>query len=101
MHFNTLKSLSAALEKKELSSVELCRHFFDRMKRFQSQGIFTHVNEGLSLEKASEADMARSSGKSTALTGVPVAHKDIFCTRDMPSSCASKILAGYRSPFNA
>ena len=100
MHNKTLKQLSDLLHAKEISSVELTRHYLDRIAR-SDLNAFLHVDPELSLAQARAADEARAAGSAGALTGVPVAHKDIFVTRDWRSTAGSKMLGNYVSPFDA
>jgi aspartyl-tRNA(Asn)/glutamyl-tRNA(Gln) amidotransferase subunit A len=103
---STLTELSAALAAKAVSSVELTRLFLDRIRALNPQlNAFITVDEALSLAQARAADERRA-GKGTAgqagpLTGIPIAHKDIFCTRDLRTTCGSRMLAGYTSPYDA
>ncbi len=102
---STLSELSAALAAKQVSSVELTRLFLDRIQRLNGKlNAFITVDEEHSLAQARVADERRS-GKGTAaagpLTGIPIAHKDIFCTRALRTTCGSRMLAGYTSPYDA
>src|SRR5262245_32524268 len=81
MHNKTLAQLSLALHKKEISSVELTRHFLERIKKIDpSLNSFITVTEKEALAQALRADQRIASGEATPLTGIPIAHKDIFCT---------------------
>lgn len=100
MHKHTLKQLSALLHKKEISSVELTRHYLDRIAQSDINA-YLHIDAELSLAQAKAADAALASGSAGALTGIPVAHKDIFVTRDWRSTAGSKMLGNYVSPFDA
>ena len=100
--YNTPIALMAkALAEKEVSSTELTKYFLDRIESGKQWNAYLDVNTHLSLEQASAADKLISSGKSGKLTGIPVAHKDVFVTRGWKSTAASKILEGYLSPFDA
>ena len=100
--YNTPIALMAkALAAKEVSSTELTKYFLDRIESGKQWNAYLDVNTHLSLEQASAADKLISSGKSGKLTGIPVAHKDVFVTRGWKSTAASKILEGYLSPFDA
>jgi len=81
--------------------VEVTRHLLARATDFQHLGAYLAQDEVASLAQARAADNALACGAAHALTGVPVAHKDIFVTRDLPSTAGSKMLAGYASPFDA
>jgi aspartyl-tRNA(Asn)/glutamyl-tRNA(Gln) amidotransferase subunit A len=100
MHNKTIKELSALLQAKQVSSVELTRHFLDRIAG-SSHNAFLHVDPSLSLAQAAAADTRIAEGSAGPLTGVPIAHKDIFVTRDWRTTAGSKMLANYVSPFDA
>jgi aspartyl-tRNA(Asn)/glutamyl-tRNA(Gln) amidotransferase subunit A len=102
MHDKTLKQLADALAARQISSVELTGLYLDRIKRFDPQlNSFITVTESQALAQAAAADAARAAGKAVALTGVPIAHKDIFCTQGVKTSCASKMLDNFIAPYNA
>ena len=90
-----------ALASKAVSSVELTQHLLARVTAFESLGAFLHVDAEGALAAAAVADLRRAGSDSGPLVGVPLAHKDIFVTKDMPTTAGSKMLAGYRSPFDA
>lgn len=90
-----------ALAEKRLSSVELTTHLLARVAAQHELGCFLHVDEAGALQAAARADERRRSGEGGPLLGVPVAHKDIFVTADEPTTAGSKMLDGYRSPFDA
>ena len=101
----TLRELSAALAAKKLSSVELTRACLDRIERYNELNAFIRTDPPLALAAAERAD-ARRAGKGNAgevgpLTGIPIAHKDIFCTRTMRTTCGSRMLENYVSPYDA
>lgn len=100
MHTKTLKELSALLHAKQISASELARLFLDRIKQ-SDLNAFIHVDDGLTLQQAAEADARIAKNDTTPLTGIPIAHKDIFVTRDWRSTAGSKMLASYISPFDA
>lgn len=93
--------MAKALAAKEVSSTELTQYFLDRIESGKQWNAYLDVNAHLSLEQASAADILISSGKAGKLTGIPVAHKDVFVTKGWKSTAASKILEGYLSPFDA
>lgn len=97
----TLAELSRLLARKEVSAVELAQHFLDRIEQHRALNAFLDVRPDVTLAQARAADARRARGESGPLLGVPVAHKDIFVTRDWASTAASKMLAGYMSPFDA
>jgi aspartyl-tRNA(Asn)/glutamyl-tRNA(Gln) amidotransferase subunit A len=93
--------MAKALAAKEVSSTELTQYFLDRIEAGKRWNAYLDVNTHLSLEQANKADKLISVGKAGKLTGIPLAHKDVFVTRGWKSTAASKILAGYQSPFDA
>ncbi len=100
MHNQTLKELSTLLRNKKISSTELTLLFLSRIHH-SDLNAFLHVDHALSLEQAAVADQRIARGEGGPLTGVPIAHKDIFVTRHWRSTAGSKILANYISPFDA
>jgi aspartyl-tRNA(Asn)/glutamyl-tRNA(Gln) amidotransferase subunit A len=100
-HNAPITLMAKALASKEVSSAELTQYFLDRIEAGKQWNAYLDVNAHLSLEQASMADKLISAGKAGKLTGIPVAHKDVFVTRGWKSTAASKILAGYQSPFDA
>jgi aspartyl-tRNA(Asn)/glutamyl-tRNA(Gln) amidotransferase subunit A len=102
MHSKTMMALSQALQSKKISSVELTKHFLERIKRFDDKlNSFITVTEEHALIAATAADDLRASGKAGLLTGIPIAQKDIFCTDGIKTSCGSKMLDNFISPYNA
>jgi len=100
MHTHTLKQLSTLLQARSISAVELSQHYLSRISNSTSNA-FLHVDAALTQEQAVRADARLACGNSTALTGVPIAHKDIFVTRGWRSTAGSKMLEHYVSPFDA
>jgi aspartyl-tRNA(Asn)/glutamyl-tRNA(Gln) amidotransferase subunit A len=100
-HNTPITLMAKALAAKEVSSTELTQYFLDRIKVGKRLNAFLDVNAHLSLEQANKADKLIAAGKAGKLTGIPLAHKDVFVTRGWKSTAASKILAGYQSPFDA
>ena len=98
-------ALGAELAAKRVSSVELAGAMLDRLQAHAALGTALSMDRDATLAQARAADARRASGQATALTGVPVAHKDIFVTRfatsKLPSTAGSKMLMGYQSPFDA
>jgi len=100
MHTNTLKQLSALLQSKQLSATELAAHYLQRIAASELNA-FLHVDEALTMAQAAEADARIAGGGAGPLTGVPIAHKDIFVTRGWRSTAGSRMLGNYTSPFDA
>ncbi|MFZ6800834.1 Asp-tRNA(Asn)/Glu-tRNA(Gln) amidotransferase subunit GatA [Undibacterium sp. Di24W] len=100
MHTHSLKQLSALLQSKQVSATELATHYLSRIEA-SNLNAFTHVDRTLTLAQAAIADQRLAQGDTTALTGIPIAHKDIFVTRDWRSTAGSRMLENYVSPFNA
>jgi len=97
----TLRNLSNSLINKEISSLELCEFFLERMTRHQHLNAYLDVLPDQTREQARRADHLRSQGLAGPLTGIPIAHKDVFVTKEWVTTAASNMLAGYKSPFNA
>ncbi len=97
----TVTELSAALAARKISSVELTRQCLERIRALEALNAFISVEEGLSLESARRADENRAKGVAGPLTGIPIAHKDILCTRALRTTCGSRMLESYTSPFDA
>ncbi|HWP19211.1 MAG TPA: Asp-tRNA(Asn)/Glu-tRNA(Gln) amidotransferase subunit GatA [Burkholderiaceae bacterium] len=101
LHRMTVAELGRALDAGQLSGVEAARHLLGRIQARADLGAFLCTDEEVALRQARLADERRARGERGPLLGVPIAHKDIFVTRDFPSTAASKMLAGYMSPFDA
>ena len=102
MHNATIKSLAAGLASRAYSSVELTQHFINRIKGLdQKYHAFITLNPEASLKQAKAADAMRSAGKEQSLTGIPIAQKDIFCARGWLTTCGSRMLANFTSPYDA
>ena len=98
----TLTELSVSLEAKRVSAVELSREFLGRIGTLNTGlNAFITVDEERTLGDARRADARRGRGAAHALTGIPVAHKDIFCTRGLRTTCGSRMLAKFVSPYDA
>ncbi|MCB1773218.1 MAG: Asp-tRNA(Asn)/Glu-tRNA(Gln) amidotransferase GatCAB subunit A, partial [Gammaproteobacteria bacterium] len=102
MHNQTIAELSAALQRGDFSSVELTRHMLQRISAHDGalNGFIT-VTEEQALAQAEAADRRIAAGDAGPLTGVPIAHKDIFCTQGVLTSCGSRMLANFVSPYDA
>jgi aspartyl-tRNA(Asn)/glutamyl-tRNA(Gln) amidotransferase subunit A len=101
LHQLSVKQLAAKIAAKEVSSLEAAQAALARAKQHAALGAFLCLDDSLALAQARAADARIAAGERTPLLGVPIAHKDIFVTRDMPSTAGSKMLEGYRSPFDA
>jgi aspartyl-tRNA(Asn)/glutamyl-tRNA(Gln) amidotransferase subunit A len=101
----SVETLAAGLQQGEFSSVELTQHLLARQAQHAALGAFLAVDAEASLAQARAADARRAAGQAGPLTGVPLAHKDIFVTdyaaSRLPTTAGSKMLAGYQSPFDA
>ncbi len=100
LHTLGVAQLSALLQKKELSAVELAKRMLARLGG-NPHHAFLSVDSEVTLAQAKAADARMAAGDTSPLLGVPIAHKDIFVTTDFPTTAGSRILEGYRSPFNA
>ena len=100
LHDLSMFDLAAKLAAGDVSSVEVTQHFLNRVKSEQL-GAFLATDADVSLAHAKAADVRLAAGERTPLLGVPLAHKDVFVTRDFPTTAGSKMLANYRSPFDA
>ena len=102
MSRRTIAELSRALDSGEFSSLELTRDYLDRINRLNgSINAYVTVTEELALAQAKAADAIRAKGEQGPLTGIPLAHKDIFCTRDVRTTCSSKMLENFIAPYDA
>ncbi|WP_395689669.1 Asp-tRNA(Asn)/Glu-tRNA(Gln) amidotransferase subunit GatA [Caenimonas koreensis] len=101
LHDMTVAALAASLRAREVSAVEVAKHFMARASEQASLGAYLDTNEGITLAQAKAADARIAAGDTAALLGVPIAHKDIFVTKDFASTAGSKMLDNYRSPFDA
>src|SRR3990167_8987169 len=102
MLYKTLSELSHELKTKKISSVELTQFFLGRINQFDKKlNSFITVTEEQAIISAKKADEKRSKGHASPLTGIPIAQKDIFCTKDIKTSCGSKMLDNFIAPYNA
>jgi aspartyl-tRNA(Asn)/glutamyl-tRNA(Gln) amidotransferase subunit A len=102
MHNKSVAELSRELESGKISSVELTREFLDRIKTEDGQyNSFITVTEDLAMADAKAADEQRAAGNASVWTGVPFAHKDIFCTNGVATTAGSKMLANFVPPYDA
>jgi aspartyl-tRNA(Asn)/glutamyl-tRNA(Gln) amidotransferase subunit A len=101
LHHLGVSELGRALASGQVSSVEITRDLLDRLASHEQLGTLLSTDADQSLVQAKAADARRAKGESSPLLGVPLAHKDIFVTRDLPTTAGSRMLEGYRSPFDA
>ena len=102
MHQQTLAELGKALANKKISSVELTRHYLDRCNRFNPQlNCYISITPEFALAQAKRADEKLQKNNAGPLTGIPVAHKDIFCTNGIKTTCGSKMLDNFTAPYDA
>ena len=101
MHNKSLRELALGLGNNDFSSVELTQYFLDRIEASKDINAFVTVDADTSLQQAAEADKILAAGKGQALTGIPLAHKDIFCTDGLRTSCGSRMLDNFIAPYDA
>ncbi|HRP98336.1 MAG TPA: amidase, partial [Rhodocyclaceae bacterium] len=98
----SLTELRAALDAGTISAVELASLFLERIERLDPQlNAFITVTRDEALAAARAADARIAAGRAGALTGIPIAHKDVFCTEGVLTTCGSKMLANFVSPYDA
>ncbi|MEP7060850.1 MAG: Asp-tRNA(Asn)/Glu-tRNA(Gln) amidotransferase subunit GatA [Betaproteobacteria bacterium] len=99
---DTVAGLAAALASRKLSSVEVTAALLDRIERAQPRlNAFITVDREGALAQAAQADAARARGDAAALTGVPIAHKDVLMTAGLRTTCGSRMLSGFTAPYDA
>lgn len=99
---STVAEISAALAAGDISSVEITQAYLKRIAALNGElNAFITVCEDSALQQAKAADEARADGNSSPLLGIPLAHKDIFCTKDILTTCGSRMLHNFVSPYNA
>ncbi|RNF49677.1 Asp-tRNA(Asn)/Glu-tRNA(Gln) amidotransferase subunit GatA [Marinomonas hwangdonensis] len=102
MFEQSISTLAQKLRDKDISSVELTRHFLARIAKLDTQlNSFITVDEKKALEQAVAADHLLKIGQATALTGIPIAHKDLFCTEGTLTTCGSKMLNNFIPPYES
>lgn len=102
MQNQTLAELASALKTKKISSEELTKLFLDRIEKYNADlNCYITVTKDQALQDARAADQLLAAGKGAALTGIPIAHKDIFCTSGIKTTCGSKILNNFIAPYDA
>ena len=101
LHDLTVAQLAAKLRAKEVSAVEAAQHFLARGAQHAALGAYLDVREDVTLAQAQAADARIAAGTAGPLTGIPLAHKDVFCTEGVLTTCGSKMLANFVSPYDA
>ena len=101
LHDHSLTVLRDMLRRREISSTELTRHCLDRVAQYSDLNAFITVDESGAMSAAAAADAQLARGEPGLLTGVPIAHKDIFCTKGVLTTCGSKMLENFVSPYDA
>jgi aspartyl-tRNA(Asn)/glutamyl-tRNA(Gln) amidotransferase subunit A len=101
IHQLSITELAKGLRNGEYSSVELTNAFLQRIKQHQNLNCFITLTEEQALTSAKAADQRIKAGNAELLTGIPIAQKDIFCTLGVKTSCGSKMLDNFISPYNA
>ncbi len=101
LHDMGVQALAHELRAKSVSAVELAQHFLARIRAHERLSAFVELQEEVTLTQARAADLRLAQGTAGLLEGVPVAHKDIFVTKDFAATAGSRMLQGYRSPFDA
>ncbi|PIE42853.1 MAG: Asp-tRNA(Asn)/Glu-tRNA(Gln) amidotransferase GatCAB subunit A [Gammaproteobacteria bacterium] len=102
MHNKTVAEIARDLQNGEYSSVEISQYFLDRIKQQDNQyNSFITVCEDSAIKQAAQADARRAAGNASVWTGVPFAHKDIFCTKGIKTTCGSNMLNNFVPPYDA
>ena len=97
----SITTIAKALKNKEFSSYELTHHYLEKCKKNQELNAFISLTESNALAMAKKADAVLAKGVPSLLCGIPMAHKDIFCTKESTTTCGSRMLERYQSPFDA
>jgi aspartyl-tRNA(Asn)/glutamyl-tRNA(Gln) amidotransferase subunit A len=99
---NSLRALGHLLASKQISSVEMTQTFLDRIAKFNPNiNAYIALDNDKAIAQAKAADVRISAGTAEPLTGIPFAQKDIFCAKDWPTTCGSKMLANFVAPYDA
>ncbi|CZG97871.1 Glutamyl-tRNA(Gln) amidotransferase subunit A [Legionella pneumophila] len=101
MEHYSLAQLSKALHNREFSSVELTQHCINKIQSNKDLNAFISLDEDQALKEAQSADLILKNGEGKPLTGIPMALKDLFCTKRLNTTCASKMLANFQAPYDA
>lgn len=99
--FDSIRTLSDALHARRFSAHELATSALQAVRAYGDPNLFLHIDESLTLEQAKAADTLLADGQASALTGIPIVHKDLFVTRGWRTTAASRMLTDYVSPFDA
>jgi aspartyl-tRNA(Asn)/glutamyl-tRNA(Gln) amidotransferase subunit A len=100
-HTKTIKELSTSLRAKEVSAEELATYFLKRIRETADLNAFVDLNEEQTMIQAKNADALLAKSEASTLAGIPIAHKDVFVTKNWKTTAGSKILTNYMSPFDA
>ncbi|MDI9347633.1 MAG: Asp-tRNA(Asn)/Glu-tRNA(Gln) amidotransferase subunit GatA [Methylacidiphilales bacterium] len=105
LHTLSITALATLLNEKKISSYELCEHLLKRIEQFESSenklNCFISLQKEKALACATKIDNQRSNGTHQKYSGIPIAHKDIFCTSGVPTTCGSKMLQNFTPPYSA
>ena len=101
LHDLDLTQLVEQLRRRKVSAREAAQHFLRRAQAHDALGVYLARDEEVTLAQAGAADQRLAQGQGGTLEGVPLAHKDIFVTKDFATTAGSRMLRGYRSPFDA
>src|SRR6185437_7058271 len=102
IHRNSLTELASGLRARQFSSVELVRAYLNRIEAAQpALNAFVSITAEQALEAAVAADRDIAAGRGGPLAGVPIAHKDLFCTAGVRTTCGSRMLDNFVSPYDA
>ena len=102
LYLKSISELSKMLDDKKISSYELTEYFLKRIKKYNKKiNAFISIDENKSMEFAKIADIDIRNKNKNILTGIPIAHKDLFCTKDFLTTCGSKMLSNFKPPYDA
>ena len=101
MHQRSIYEHSLAIGAGNYSSEELTRHYLGRIDSASELNAFITPTPEIAIDQARAADQAIKNGNGGDLTGIPIVHKDLFCTQGVLTSCGSKILSNFVSPYDA
>ena len=102
MHNKTVSELIDDIKNKEINSLELTKYFIERIKRLDKKlNSFITITEDYALKQAKKIDVDIAKGNIKPLSGIPFAQKDIFCTKNIKTTCGSKMLENFISPYDA